>query len=337
MRRALVSGGTGFIGRRLVAGMRQDGVHVITIGRRPLGISDHLDFGPLPWQASQWAQAIDTAAPDAIFHLAGAREGTQDDLEAVNLGLARTLISALQARKVAPTLIVAGSAAECGSAIIDGVPIDETIHCAPQAIYGRTKLAQTRAVLDYAAQTGNRAVVARIFNPIGPGMPPHLALGNFARQIVAAAASGSVLATGNLEVERDFLDVDHAATALAALACNVEAQGIVNVCSGIPRRLRDLVDTMIEISGKRIRLEIDPARVRANEPRTIVGSTKLLGSYCGKLPAVNMTNLLRCILTAEAAGGAARRAGTAPDAGRLTEQELASRRAIGSTACLSEH
>ena len=30
-------------------------------------------------------------------------------------------------------------------------------------------------------------LIARIFNPIGPGMPPYLALGEFARQIASAA------------------------------------------------------------------------------------------------------------------------------------------------------
>jgi GDP-4-dehydro-6-deoxy-D-mannose reductase len=300
MQRALVSGGTGFIGSRVVAGLRQVGVQVTTIGREPMAVSDHLVFGSLPWRATQWAQAIDTARPDVIFHLAGTREGPEDKLQAVNTGLAQTLISALHSRKRAPVLIVAGSAAECGSAIVDGVPIDEAILCAPQSTYGRTKLAQTRAVLDYATQTGNRAVVARIFNPIGPGMPTHLALGNFARQIAIAAYSGSTMSTGNLEVERDLLDVRHVVAALAALARNKDAQGIVNICSGVAQRLRDLVDIMIQISGKRIKLEIDPVRVRVAEPRVIVGSTKVLASYCGEPPAVSMVELLHSILMDEA-------------------------------------
>ena len=56
------------------------------------------------------------------------------------------------------------------------------------------------------------------FNPIGPGMPTYLALGDFARQIAGLHASSGVLRTGNIHVFRDFIDIEHVTKALWVLA-----------------------------------------------------------------------------------------------------------------------
>ena len=83
---------------------------------------------------------------------------------------------------------------------------------------------------------------ARIFNPIGPGMPRYLALGEFARQIAALPPHGGMLQTGSLTVSRDFIDVEDVASALHRLATHPLACGVVNICSGKPTRLDGLVE-----------------------------------------------------------------------------------------------
>jgi hypothetical protein len=50
----------------------------------------------------------------------------------------------------------------------------------------------------------------------------------------------------------------------------------VNLCSGQGQLLRELVEMLIQGSGRKIDIEVDWARVRGNEPRTIIGSTDLL-------------------------------------------------------------
>lgn len=278
MDRVLVSGATGFIGKRLVALLHDEGALVATVGRGPGQGPLHFELGPPPWTASQWRRAVSAAEPDIIIHLAGAQRGNRADLEAANVGLARALISALQDLKARPGLVVAGSAAEYGRAVIDGVPIHEDLVCAPIGPYGETKLAQTRAALSFAELTGGRVLVTRIFNPIGPGMPSHLALADFARQIADMPEGGGRLVTGNIDVARDFLDVAQAAGMLVALARNPRAQGIVNVCSGVPTVVRRLVELLIAESGKSIDIEVHPARLRPDEPQVLFGSTSRLAS-----------------------------------------------------------
>ena len=259
--------------------LERRGVDAWTISRRPSG--DHRALKEIALEEGAWdspalERVLEDVAPDCIVHLAGKSKAPPAELAAVHLGLIRRLLDALQRAGLGPRLVVAGSAAEYGNAIRDGEAVCETAVCAPLSAYGETKLAQTRAVLAYADATGTSALVARIFNPIGPGMPAHLAISDFANQIWAMPESGGTLRVGDIEVRRDMIDVEHVATLLCALAEDSRACGIVNLCSGSAHRLRDLVELLIEGSGRKIDIEIDRTRLRGNEPRTIIGSVDLL-------------------------------------------------------------
>jgi GDP-4-dehydro-6-deoxy-D-mannose reductase len=173
-------------------------------------------------------------------------------------------------------LVIAGSAAEYGSAIRDREPIRETAICAPVSPYGASKQVQTRLALAHADATGAPVLVTRIFNPLGPDMPCHLAIADFARQIASTPSGCGTLRVGNLYVRRDMIDVEHVATLLCQLAANPRARGVVNVCSGQAPPLHLLVQMLIRSCGRKIDIEIDRSRVRANELHTIIGSTDLL-------------------------------------------------------------
>jgi GDP-4-dehydro-6-deoxy-D-mannose reductase len=276
MRSAIVTGGQGFIGRYLVKALRRNGVDVRTLGGRPSVEATHIVVEETSWDAPTLQRIVDDILPDCIFHLIGAARGTASELTRINVGLTQSLLGALRRTSLQPLLVIAGSAAEYGSAIIDGEPIRETAVCAPLSAYGESKHTQTQAALNYADATGKPVLVARIFNPLGPGMPSHLAIGDFARQLAASQGHRGTLRVGNLDVRRDMIDVDHVATLLGRLAANPDARGVVNVCSGQAPLLRDLVEMLIAACGREIDIEVDPARMRGNEPHMIIGSTDLL-------------------------------------------------------------
>ncbi len=276
--RALVTGASGFIGKRLSSALVDAGIEVIEIGQNQGdGGGNRIAFGPSPWPWRRWAEVLEETRPDAIFHLAGSRL-PPDKLREINLGLCEEMLRALRETGQKPVVLVSGSAAEYGAALVDGQPADEGYSCKPSNLYGETKLAQTEAIMTFSKETGVRCVVARIFNPVGRGMPANLSLGDFARQIEACPRNGE-LVTGDVDVERDFLPIEAVVDALVSLALNPQAHGVVNVCSGRPVKLRRLVEAMIARSGKEIRIRVDPARIRPGEPRVIIGSTKRLSSF----------------------------------------------------------
>lgn len=295
MKQALVSGAGGFIGQRLTALLREAGVAVATIGRGGGQLPGHATVAG-QWTARHWRQALSASQPDIVFHLAGAISGTPDEFEQVNVGIARDLFQALRETGARPAVVLAGSAAEYGETVIDGVPVDEALECAPVSLYGKSKFAQTKAGLAFAEETGIRVLIARFFNVIGPGMSSHLALGDFAGQIAAFPRSGGTLVTGNLDVNRDLIDVDSAALAMLALAGNPMADGIVNVCSGRADNIGKLVEAMIGHSGKAIKVVLDPKRLRPGERRVIIGGTRLQEAFGAPVTARNSFEVVPLIL-----------------------------------------
>ena len=278
MRSAIVTGGHGFIGRHLVRALRQRDLNVYTLGRRRKEDAGHFTLEGAAWNADTLADIIQAAAPTYIFHLAGVMHGTPEELDRINIGMTETLLQALEKTDQRPLLIIAGSAAEYGSAIKDGEPIEETLACAPLSDYGKSKYRQTSEALKYANATGNPVLVARIFNPLGCDMPAHLAIADFTQQLVSMKQGSGQLRVGNIDVRRDMIDVEHIATLLCKLAENPAARGTVNICSGQAPLLRDLVEMLIRNFEKKVDFEIDQARLRRNELKTLIGSTKLLSS-----------------------------------------------------------
>lgn len=276
MRRAIVTGSQGFLGRHVVRGLRQRGVDVTTLGRHNSEDASHIAMGDAPWCSARLARIIEVAEPDVIYHLAGGVAGSPEALQELNVGLARSIMQALADVQIRPLLVCCGSAAEYGSAIEDGVPVDEAVACAPASAYGMSKFAQTTAALAFGERTGTPVLIARIFNLIGPGMPTHLALGDFARQIALLRTAQATVQTGNIHVFRDFIDVNHVVTVLWTLAGKPAARGVVNVCSGEATKLSRLVDELVEASGKKVTIETVSSRMRPGEVSVIVGSTARL-------------------------------------------------------------
>ena len=155
MRSAVVTGGQGFMGRHLVNALRQRGVKVTTLGRRPSVDTGHIVVEEESWGTPALDRVFQNVAPDCIFHLAGRARGTPAELTYANLGLLQGLLQSLRRTTLQPQLVIAGSAAEYGSAIRDGEPIRETLTCAPLSPYGASKQAQTRAALAYAERDRN--------------------------------------------------------------------------------------------------------------------------------------------------------------------------------------
>jgi NDP-hexose 4-ketoreductase len=152
----------------------------------------------------------------------------------------------------APTarLVVLGSAAEYGRTP-NGQLIGEDSPTCPTAAYGVTRLASTQLVELAVRDNRIDAAVLRVFNPIGPRVPPENMLGQAVAGMRAALGKGEdAIVLGPLGAYRDFVDVRDVASAVTAAAlADPMKERVFNVGTGRPVLCRELVGMLAEVAG----------------------------------------------------------------------------------------
>jgi GDP-4-dehydro-6-deoxy-D-mannose reductase len=301
--RALVTGASGFVGGHLAAHLAELGVDVVgsARGERPrgwLGDWRQLDVR----DGAEAEKVIAEVQPDVVFHLAGVdRNAALADLFDVYAVATQRLLAAVSRAGAGTRIVIAGSSAEYGFAPASELPIDEQGALRPLTPYGVSKCAQTLLALA-AARAGADVVVTRTFNLVGPGEPATLVCGAFASQIAAreAGVEHGPLAVGNLESERDFLDVRDAVRAYALAAVNGSAGEIYNVCSGTATRVSDVLRMLVAGARTAIDVPPSPSAMPADVPAQ-VGDPSRLRAATGWTPAFTLEQSLEALLESQRA------------------------------------
>lgn len=296
--RVLVTGASGFVGRAVLDELGHRGLEAIAVSRtaRPaLGAGARVLADP--GDATQVRLLLRSVNPQIVLHLAGiSTASTYSDLYEANVVFAANLMDAALALQNKPRVLLAGSAAEYGPVAAVSQPVREDEVCRPNTAYGASKLAQTSHAF-VAASRGLPVVVARLFNPIGPGMPKSLALGSFADQIARMGKRGGVLKTGDLDVVRDFIDIRIAAKLLVDLSLVNEASAeVVNICTGDGQSLLELTRNLIAVSGLAVELQHDESRRGNSDVRVFVGDPSRLKSLGLRFEPSDMNAVLANIL-----------------------------------------
>lgn len=306
--RFLITGGRGFIGREVVNQLRQQGFEAVTCGRHRKApdsfqpnTNEHV-FINRPDDPNEVQRLLNNVRPDFIIHLAGmVSAATLTELYQANSVFAANILEGMSKMTEPPTVVLTGSAAEYGPVPDTSLPVSEDFECRPNTPYGITKLAQTMHGLS-AARAGLPVVIARVFNPIGPGMPTSLALGSFANQIAQLHFPGGVLHTGDLSGVRDFIDVKEAARLVIELAKHREAQGqVINVCTGLGVSLLDLTERLMACADFPVELRCNSNLTGNSKVNRLVGNPAKLYKL-GMAPALPVFDTLLADILACARG-----------------------------------
>lgn len=249
---AIVFGANGFIGSHVAEAMLAvPGMEVVGAGLgAPLqSLGQHwLDLDLLAGDGKLGAE-LRAMSPGLVVNCTGATSGTTAALVRLNVLTTAGLVEAIARSGIQARLVHLGSAAEYGPGTT-GRPVAETACPGPLSPYGIAKLAATQLVVASAAG-GQDAVVLRVFNALGPAMPPSALPGAaLLRLHDAVASSASRIEMGPLGTVRDFVDVrDIAAAVVAACRAPRLDAPIVNVGSGAGHTSRELVQTLAERVG----------------------------------------------------------------------------------------
>jgi GDP-4-dehydro-6-deoxy-D-mannose reductase len=306
--RILMTGASGFVGRRLAPALRAayPGAALAAIAHSPSDTCPGwTTFCVDIADADGINEAVRSWRPNLVVHLAAQSSvGTEaefaEETWRINAGGALNLACAI-ARTVRESIVFNVSTGEVyGSSFLNG-PASETTPLSPRSVYARSKAA-AETIFEDVLPPESHLVTVRPLNHTGAGQDERFVLPSFAAQIarIEAGLVPPKLQVGNLGVERDFLDVRDVIDAYLLILAGTEAlprRAVLNVASGQARRIGDLLDVMVAASTRPFEVEIDPARFRPAEIPRAVGDAALLRRHFGWIPKHSVDELVVGLLT----------------------------------------
>lgn len=276
-KRALVTGLNGFTGQYVAPELAAAGYDVYGIGDVPSPLPRYVQVNLADRDALH--AVVAEIQPHVVVHLAGIAFVGIASAEAfytVNTVGTRNLLEALagEARNV-ECVLLASSANVYGNST-EGV-LNESSLPDPANDYAVSKLA-----MEYMARLWfDRLpiVITRPFNYTGAGQSESFLIPKIVNHFKRGAKE---IELGNCDVFRDFSDVRALANAYRRLIEVRPVGQIINVCSGKSYSLREVIAMAEKIAGADIKVKVNPAFVRANEVRSLLGSAERLHSIIGE-------------------------------------------------------
>jgi nucleoside-diphosphate-sugar epimerase len=295
IRRALVTGATGFIGSHLVESLVAQSVMVTALDRR----SQRFEAPPTSPQVEKirldlTSDELDAAVAgcDVVFHLAarpGVRSSWGDDFSdylSANVTATQRLLEACMRQKT-PRLVFASSSSVYGSTMGSSREDDEL---RPMSLYGVTKLAAEQLCLAYTRRTNSplSVVALRYFTVYGPRQRPDMMLG---RAIFASYSGIPLTLYGDGTQRREFTYVTDVVAATIAAGRLDQSDEVINVGGGSSVSLIEALDVVSRVTGRPVPL--DAADPQAGDVPSTHANLYLAQELLGYRPAVDLTEGIR--------------------------------------------
>jgi UDP-glucose 4-epimerase len=252
-KRALVTGGAGFIGSHVVDSLLRDGYEVLVVDDLSAGEADRVAAGarlaPLDiTDAPALAAAFDEFRPGSVYHLAAQASVTASVADpgrdcAVNVLGTLNVVEAAR-RHRAPVVFTSTGGALYGDDA--PIPTGEDEPPLPLSPYGASKLAGESYVRSWSAAHGVPNAVMRLGNIYGPRQTPHGEAGVVAIFSYRLWAGEPCTLYGHGSPTRDYV---HVLDVVAALRAASGRSGIYNVGTGVETDVRALYARLAEAAG----------------------------------------------------------------------------------------
>jgi nucleoside-diphosphate-sugar epimerase len=287
--RVLVTGATGFLGRHVLAPLVAAGheLHAVTTRENPSGSE------PVTWHRADLlagADVVAEVAPEVLVHLAWYVEPGRFWTAPVNVRWVEGSLAALRAFADAGgrRAVIAGTSAEYDWQAAGERCHEEETPLRPATLYGAAKHSLHSVAERYAELAGFELAWGRIFFLYGPGEPEGRLVPSVARALIA----GEPVPTTRGDQVRDFMHVEDAAGAFAALV-DSEVTGAVNIASGEPVAVRDVVDGLAAAAGRPDLPRPGELPDREGDPPRLVADVTRLRHEVGFAPRIGLAEGLR--------------------------------------------
>jgi UDP-glucose 4-epimerase len=261
--KALVTGGSGFIGSNLVDALLGAGHEVAVVDNLSTGresnLKGALGRGAVLHRAdireAAGLQAIVAAGqPDVIFHLAAqidVRKSIEDPAfdARVNVEGSINVLEAARLAGVGRVVNISTGGAIYGEVADDLIPTSEAAEPQPMAAYGQSKYCAERYCGWYERLYSLPTVTLRLGNVYGPRQDPLGEAGVIAIFCGKLATGGRPTVYGDGTQTRDYIYVGDVVAAALAAAARPAARGEINVGTGRETSVLELIDALREASG----------------------------------------------------------------------------------------
>jgi len=306
-KRALVTGGAGFIGSHVADAFLAEGYAVAVLddlssGRREL-VPQEAEFFELDIvDGVAVAQAVCAFAPTVVLHLAAQASVTfsvrfpaRDQL--INVAGTLNVLEAAR-RRGAKVVFASTGGALYGEAA--PLPTPESFPPEPLSPYGAAKLAGEAYVATWSRLYGAAHVILRLANVYGPRQNPHGEAGVVAIFSERLVAGKRPRIFGDGTQTRDYTYVGDVVDAFLR-AAGAQRPAVYNVGTGVQTSVLELFTALREASGKEVEPEFAPPR--PGELARSALSAKALEAELGWRPRTALAEGLR--LTYQAYANAA--------------------------------
>ena len=306
----LITGINGFAASHLTDLLVSSGEEVIGIARDPSKNentrhhANHIQVYTCDVRrGGEIREVLKKVRPHRIYHMASVSfvpSADQDWNQAfeTNVFGALQLFQAVKDCKIEARIIFVGSSEEYGMIPPSDLPVRETNPLRPVTLYGVTKASASLLANSFVQREGLDIIYARPFNHIGPRQSERFVCSSFARQIAGMEAGNpKLLKVGNLEAQRDFMDVRDTVRAYKTLMEKGDVGGVYNVCSGKTTSIRTILDELKKLTDQDFEIESDPSRFRPERPVKYYGDHALITLRTGWVPEIPLEQSLKDILS----------------------------------------
>ena len=286
MTRVLVTGATGFIGRETLEPLRAAGMEVHAVSSRPAPADSPADvrWHELDLLAAGGEDAIAELQATHLLHLAWTTEPGRFWTSAQNLDWLAASLRLVRAfaRGGGRRMVMAGTCAEYAWRP-ETHCIERETPTEPATLYGTAKNALHATAAAFAAQEGIALAWGRIFFVFGP----HEQRGRLASSVAESLLRGETAECSLGEQVRDFLYAPELAQAFAALTLS-GVEGPVNMASGAPLPVRDLITAIARAAGRPELVALGARPTSPNEPARLTADVARLRDEVGWTPRLSL-------------------------------------------------
>lgn len=286
MKKCLITGCGGFIGSYLAEFLLEMELDVYGTVHQNSGNIDHLTDTLIIFKCDildkeRVDSIVAEVKPDFVFHLAAQSlilPSWQDPGKTFRVNTLGTLYLLESIRKAAidPVIEVAGSSAEYGLCDAGELPIKESRELRPCNPYGVSKVAEDMLAHLYWQTYSTKIIRIRPFYIVGPRKVSDVC-SDFAMGIAQIeAGQRDSLSVGNLDTVRDLVDVRDAVRAMWLLVEKGTPGQVYNICSGKGYRIKEILDKLISLSSRHIKVCPDPNRMRPSDEPILIGDSSRL-------------------------------------------------------------